>query len=156
MIYGLVAEWQKHKRNFPAIFDKAFAFLEHNDPALLADGEHPIDGDTLFMSIASLRTKDESLLRFEAHRKYIDIQIPLSGREKFLCAPSLAGMNVAEDLYAASDIAFYTPPASHSSLILDPGHFVVFFPGEAHCPCCAVTPGGEDLRKVVFKILWTD
>jgi biofilm protein TabA len=64
-------------------------------------------------------------------------------------------MAVAEDFPEERDLAFYTPPASHSSLILGPGHYAVYFPGEPHRPCCAVTQGGEDIRKVVFKIFWT-
>lgn len=154
MIYGLVADWRRDKRYFPAVFDAAFAFLAANDAALLADGKHPIDGERLFASVESLRTQGDALRRFEAHKKYLDIQLLLAGREKHRYAPSLDGMAVTEDLLRERDLVFYTPPASYSELILGPGHYAVYFPGEPHSPCCAVTPGGEDIRKIVFKILW--
>ena len=154
MIYGLVSEWQRDKRHFPTVFDRAFAFLEKNDVAALADGKYPIEGERLFASVESLRTQDETTRRFEGHRKYLDIQVLLAGLEKQLYAPGLAGMNVLEDNLEQGDIAFYSSPARHGSLVLEPGQYAVYFPGEPHCPCCAANPGGDAIRKVVFKILW--
>ena len=156
MIYGLVADWPKNKRNFPGVFDRAFAFLAGNDVAALADGKHMIDGERLFASFESLRTQDEKERRFEAHRRYLDIQILLSGVEKQLYAPGLSGMNVLEDNLEKGDIAFYSSPARHGALVLEPGQYAVYFPGEPHCPCCAANAGGDAIRKVVFKILWTE
>ena len=153
MIYGTIAGWRNEKKNFPAVFDKAFAFLEGKDIASLS-GKHEIDGDWLFISFDALRTEDQEKRRFEAHEKYLDIQILFSGREKQLYAPDLSGMNVTEDKYATNDIAFYTAPEHYSSLVLEAGHYVVYFPGEPHCPCCAAQPGGDDIRKAIVKIRW--
>lgn len=154
MIYGLVANWRQDEKNFPAVFDKAFAFLKANGAASLAVGKHMIDGENLFASVEELRTQNPAERRFESHAKYLDIQVLLSGREKHLYAPDLTGMHVTEDKLAASDLAFHSAPERHSCLVLQPGHYAVYFPGEPHCPCCAVEPGGEIIRKVVFKILW--
>ncbi|MCC8193803.1 MAG: YhcH/YjgK/YiaL family protein, partial [Deltaproteobacteria bacterium] len=118
--------------------------------------KYPIDGDRVFASVESLFTQDEASRRFEAHRRYLDIQLLLAGREKHLYAPDLRGMVLTEDLLAERDLAFYASPPSPGSFVLAPGHYAVYFPGEPHCPCCAATPGGEAIRKIVFKILWAD
>jgi uncharacterized protein, YhcH/YjgK/YiaL family len=156
MIYGLVANWQKDKRKYPAVFEQAFAFLDQHDVTTLAVGKYPIDGDTIFASVQTLRTQDEEVVSYEAHAKYLDIQIVVAGREKYLASPNLDGVSITENFLEERDVAYYTRPASHCSFIVDPGQYVVFFPGELHCPCCAATPGGEDIRKVVLKIRWTD
>ena len=156
MIYGLAANWQKDKRKYPAVFDQAFAFLAQHDVTTLAVGKYPIDGDNIFVSVQTLHTRDEEVARFEAHVKYLDIQLLVSGREKYLSAPNLDNVTVTEDCLEERDVAFYTRPERYSTIFLDPGQYVVYFPGELHCPCCAATPGGEDIRKVVFKIRWTD
>ena len=155
MIYGSITAWHKEGQYFPAIFDKAFAFLRENDSSSLADGKYLIDGENLFALIGSMRTEDENLRRFEAHVDFLDIQLLLSGREKHLYAVDAEGLDMTEDLLEERDLAFYSRPAQYSSLILAPGHYGIYFPGELHCPCCAVTPGGEEIRKIIFKIRWT-
>lgn len=154
MIYGVLADWQRDKQYFPAVFDRAFAFLADKDIATLAAGRHPLDGDAIFASVERLRTQDEQVRRFEAHQRYLDIQLLLAGREKHRYAPDLHGMTLVEDHLRERDLAFYSPPTSHSSLFLEPGHYAVYFPGEPHSPCCAVTEGGEEIHKIVFKIRW--
>lgn len=42
-----------------------------------------IDGENLWVNIVETELKPISLAKFEAHNKYIDIQIPLSGSEQF-------------------------------------------------------------------------
>src|SRR4051794_4404145 len=71
-------------------FAAAFAFLRH----LLTDkplGRHDIDGDECFALVQSYTTKPIAEAKFEAHRKYIDIQFIQSGQETLLWAP-VAGL----------------------------------------------------------------
>ncbi len=154
MIYGLLTNWQRDKRFFPAVFDTAFAFLAGNDVSALANGKHPIDGERMFASMQRPRTQNEQFCRFEAHQRYCDIQFLLTGREKQRYAPNCSGMTLTEDLLRVRDLAFYTPPPWYSSLILGPSHYAVYFPGEPHSPCCAAAGDGEDIHKIVVKILW--
>lgn len=156
MIYGQLSDWQRDKKLYPAVFDAAFAFLNGKDPLSLADGKYPIDGERLFASFQSVRTETEDKRRFESHAKYADIQLLLSGGEKQLFIPNLAGLAVTEDALQERDVVFYAHPARYSSLLLTPGCFVVYVPGEPHCPNCAVSESGDDIRKIVFKILWAE
>lgn len=153
MMYGLVTNWGKEKKPFPAVFAKAFEFCTGKDFAGLADGRYDIDGDRLYALVQSPATTEAG--RFEVHARYCDIQLLLAGREKHLYAPALSGMRCTEDALESRDVAFYTPPGQYSSLFLDPGHYAVYFPGEPHAPCCSVG-APETIRKIVFKILWVD
>ncbi len=154
MIYGRIADWPRDKAYYPPVWDRAFAFLEGRDPATLADGKYPVDGEKIFASVQTVRTEEQSARRFEAHGKYLDIQLLLSGGEKQLHAPACSGSVLTEDRLRADDVAFYTAPEQYNTLLLSPGHYAVYFPGELHCPCCAARPRGESIRKIVFKIQW--
>lgn len=152
MICGSLDQWQRDRPYFPAAFDRAFAFLEGRDLASLAPGRHDIDGDALFALVQDLTTEDERQLRFEAHERYADLQFIVSGREKQLYAPGGADALLIEDLLAERDLAFYRRPAVCATLILHPGDYAVYLPGELHCPRCAVAFPGEPVRRIVFKI----
>ncbi|MDL2210894.1 YhcH/YjgK/YiaL family protein [Desulfovibrio sp. OttesenSCG-928-O18] len=152
MMYGTVAQWKRDKAYFPAAFDKAFGFLNGKDVLRLAPGRYDIDGDKVFALLQDVPTEDETLRRFEAHAKYIDIQLLLTGREKQLYAPASSGLEITEDRLAQDDVVFYTRPASYNSVFLEPWSYAVYLAGELHVPCCAATLPGETVRKIVFKI----
>lgn len=51
-----------------------------------------------------------------------------------------------------TEAARYERPEKYKRLILKPGEFTVFFPGQAHMPGCYVAKS-EEIKKVVVKIL---
>ena len=63
------------------LFPKAIEFVKNCDLAALPLGRNEIMGDEIFANVmeAQPRTKEE--VPVEVHRKYIDIQIPISGDE---------------------------------------------------------------------------
>ena len=62
-------------------FKIGFEFLLNNDLKSLKDGKYQIKGDEVFANIQSLTTKEKSQKKWEAHKKYIDIQYVISGKE---------------------------------------------------------------------------
>ncbi|MCK7521454.1 MAG: YhcH/YjgK/YiaL family protein [Ignavibacteriales bacterium] len=48
---------------------------------------HDIDGDKLYSPVSEYMTKNEEDAKYEAHRKYIDIQYVASGKELIGVAP---------------------------------------------------------------------
>ena len=116
------------------------------------DGKYVIDGDKLFANVETYETSSESGKLFESHRKYIDVQIMLSGSEVHGVIPldddSLA---VEKEYDPDTDLAFYSTISDHSRIVLSPGEFVIYFPQDCHKPGCAVdTPAS--VRKIVLKI----
>ena len=61
-------------------FPKAFAFLKRGDLASLKPGRYEIDGDNCWAMVQEVKlTPFADGAKVEAHRKYIDIQSPLTG-----------------------------------------------------------------------------
>ncbi len=85
---------------------------------------------------------------FEAHRKYLDIHIMVSGSEGVEIAPpeKLTEFDRAE----ANDFYAYRGEGDYK-LNLSPGDFLVVFPGDAH-RIKMQTAGPQTVSKVVFKV----
>ena len=121
------------------------------------NGRHELEGAELYASLSTYETGNPAEKSHEAHRRYIDIQAVLSGRELLYWAP-LAGLVARRAYSEAEDVAFFEDPAGGGAgLLLDPGSFVVLFPQDAHKPGCRVAggsggTGGETVRKLVLKV----
>jgi biofilm protein TabA len=148
MFHGQLKEWRKLKPAQP--FQTGFEFLEKTDLATMPLGRHDLEGDAVYALVqkASSRTPAEG--KFEAHRKYIDIQFLVSGEEIIQVAPleSLQIMTPYED---TKDIAFYSHPNKFDRIVMHPGCFAVLFPEDGHMPLCH-SGGPHELFKVVIKV----
>ena len=154
MMTGFLRQWDEEKRYFPKAFATAMDFLRGKDLSALEAGKHPIDGDRIFVSIQEAHTEPMSMRRFELHRDYLDIQLLITGRELQGYASLPPGGKAVEDRLDEADVAFYPAPSQEQGLetvLLQPGQYVIYLPGELHCPCCAVD-GPETIFKAVFKI----
>jgi len=132
------------------LFQSAFNWLmTHRD---VADGKHLIRGEDLFVIVETAGTHDPVTRRFEAHRRYIDIQVNLGGGEVMEWMP-VADLRVADDFQPDGDIAFF-----HESLVaptrlhVRPNEFAIFFPSDGHKPVCHPPSGATTYRKFVFKV----
>jgi biofilm protein TabA len=142
--------WRSHKGLDD--FKHAFEFLESLGNRDKAPGRYPIDGDRMYSIIAENNTIPPEAAQFEAHRRYIDIHYLIRGAE-------MIGLAVANKLEEAkpydveNDLALYKRPQVYKRLILMPGDFVVFYPGQAHMPSCNPHNKSEEIKKVVVKVL---
>lgn len=155
MIYGNLQDWEKQKNWFPASFDRAMAFAAIPGLSDLENGTYEIAGKDIFAMAQRPETEMQERRSFELHREYIDIQLLLAGSEKQLFAPepSQGGAGLLEDKLDEADYAFYARPEHCNSVLLRPGDYVIYLPGELHCPNCAPDPQNSGpIHKVVFKI----
>jgi len=131
-------------------WDKAFIFLKNNDLQGLEVKRHDIDGDNLYAPVSEYLTKNEEDARYEAHRKYIDIQYVINGKELIGVAPMSQKKDILEPYDALKDIEFLTVTGGENHLAL-PDRFFVFFPDDAHRPSLK---DGENspVRKIVVKV----
>ncbi len=131
-IIGKLDEIAKYADLHPR-FAKAFEFLSRGIGALaeLPAGKHPIDGEDIFASVDEHQLKDPATAKCEAHSKYIDIQLPLTGPETFgLCETPSAALDGA---FKEKDIVFFDAPCEYVTLV--PGEFAIFFPPyDGHAP----------------------
>jgi YhcH/YjgK/YiaL family protein len=138
---------QYHKDK--AMWDKAFAYLAdaHKLDTLKA-GMYPIDGKNVYASITEGPEKTEETARWESHRKYIDLQYVIRGKEKIGVAQVSTAI-VINPYDDARDAANYT--ANGKYYIATPVVFYLFFPSDAHKPNIHVD-GYDTVKKIVIKI----
>ncbi|TCZ73443.1 YhcH/YjgK/YiaL family protein [Flaviaesturariibacter aridisoli] len=137
---------QYHARQ--ALWDKAFEFLRTRRLAELAPGKYPLLGDSVFVSVTYGPEKDFDSTKWEAHRRYIDLQYIIEGKEKMGVAPLAAAKEVMA-YNETKDVANYS--AEGTFHIADPTAFFLFFPQDVHRPNIRVAEG--NVRKMVIKIL---
>jgi YhcH/YjgK/YiaL family protein len=147
-IYKL-AQWRSYKKLKG--LERAFEFLESPSNASKAPGRYALEGDRLYATIVEDKTRAIETAQFEEHRKYIDVHYLIRGQE-LIGSANPSSMKVAKPYSPEVEAALYERPAKYKRLLLKPGEFTVFFPGQAHMPGCYVDKS-EGIRKVVVKIL---
>lgn len=115
--------------------------------AALPNGRTDVDGDRVFLNVMDADLRPAGDAAFEVHRRYADLQLDLTGGERWGWADSAAPQGAPD---AQKDIGFLTGPEQAAG-VLGGGRFVLFLPGEPHKPSC-LAPGCTHLRKAVVKI----
>lgn len=103
--------------------------------------------DGCYVNVDDYDTREN--LRYEAHRKFVDVQLMVSGEETILCAPICHG-NVIVPYDSNKDVAFYDASMGpYCELLLTEGMAAVFHPWDMHAPCNYSQVRHN--RKLVFK-----
>lgn len=132
-------------------FKKALEFLRRGDIKDLPDGKYEIDGELVYAIVQRYDTIAPAEPKFEAHRKYIDVQFLAAGAEIIGWAP-LEKMKIEEVYDAEKDACFGTVPAgAWTPLRLGAGRLAVLYPEDAHAPRLAAGPKGGVI-KIVVKV----
>lgn len=130
---------------------KALEFLRRPDLLSLPDGRCEIDGERLYAMVQRYATTAVDAPKFEAHRKYIDVQYIAQGTEAIGWAP-LDRVTVTEVYDPEKDALFGGVPAGGwSPVILRCGQFAVLYPGDAHAPKLAAGAPVQ-VMKIVVKV----
>lgn len=154
----MIYDNQKNAAAYEALsenFRAAFEFLRTHDMAALEIGRHEIDGERVFVNIGktALKPWDDGL--WEVHRRYADIQLVISGRERIGVRLPHDGDIIREQY--KDDIMFYEDTQSDNAYIdLTAGEFAVFLPCEMHRPCIKINEDDEYSIKAIFKVLVND
>lgn len=135
----------------PAVISSALDYLRLTDFSQLEAGRYPIDGENVFALVQDPMTQSWEAGLPEFHARYIDIQCLLEGEEGIGYSPANTGLINITDQLAERDIAFVAQQDNESRLLLTPGMFAIFLPGELHRPCRAPNAPMR-IKKVVIKI----
>jgi YhcH/YjgK/YiaL family protein len=132
-------------------FEKAIQYVLATDFSSLETGKYPIDGDTVFAIVNEYTTKPFSECDPESHQDYADIQIMISGAERFGWLPltdQVPGIPYDEE----RDVAFYSLAEEDLNYItVRAGQFILFFPTDIHQPEVFVRQP-DLVKKVVVKV----
>lgn len=147
----MILDSLKNKAQYASLhprFQQVFDFIDNTDLAALPCGRHDIDGDNIFVMVQELDLREVKDARLELHRKYIDIQLLLSGpaemfgwSEKKDCLTPETEFDEAKDIQLFTDIpqCFYT---------VSKGQFTILYPEDGHAPML----GEGFVKKCIFKI----
>ena len=132
-------------------FQKAFEYLKSNDLENMENGKYEILGDEIFVSVQDYQTKQESEGKFEAHKKYADIQFIVTGEEK-LGYQNIENCKPTSFYDETNDIVFLDNQEKQNNFIFaNKNNFLIFFPQDAHMPCISQDKPTY-VKKAVVKI----
>ena len=128
----------------------AFDFLHKHRDGKLPDGEHEIDGRSVYAIVMEVATREQKDAIWESYRKYIDIQYVVSGQERMGWVHlDHVKETVTMPYDATKDAALYTGDGTW--LDVKAGEFAVFGPTDVHAPVIRLN-GCQKVRKIVVKV----
>lgn len=131
-------------------FAAAFRALQTPELLQAEPGRYELQGADLFALPQHYTTKPRDKGKWEAHRRYIDIQYVVSGAELMGHAP-LANMSVTEPYNEEKDILFLSGQGNYFTVTA--GQFAIFYPHDVHMPTLAANDVPAPIHKIVIKVL---
>ncbi len=153
MVSGKIADLKRYYSLHPAMefIDK---FMQEYMAEPKPDGGYEIIPGRLKATVSSYETGKAEEKRFEAHKKFADVQVIVKGAERIDWADlSVCTDMLSEEYSKGGDIAFYAEPKFLSKVTLKTAMFMVMFPEDAHKPCVMAGNTPEAVTKIVFKVL---
>ena len=151
MIVDRLDNWQIYFRNplWETIFVELLA-LNKNTPAM----EKKVKDDDVILKVFSYETISPKSpeAELESHKKYIDIHMAITKSEKIEWYPTSV-LKIIKPYDAVEDAVCYErPKQAGASLVMHPGIFAMFWPGDAHMPRLQAAGKPEIIKKAVMKI----
>ena len=126
----------------------ALCALQKPDLLRAEPGRYELQGEDVFALPQRYTTKPHDQGKWEAHRKYIDVQYIVSGTEVMGHA-LLHNLTVSEPYNEEKDVLFLL--GKGNLLIVSAGMFTIFFPHDVHMPTLAVAAPAP-VHKIVIKV----
>ncbi|MDR1860649.1 MAG: YhcH/YjgK/YiaL family protein [Bacteroidales bacterium] len=130
------------------LWDAAFNFLK-GDLAAMAPGKYVLIEGQLIANISEYLTRPVEEARWEAHRKFIDLQYVIAGAEQIGIKP-LASAVLAGEYDAENDVVFFAEQEG-KFVLADPAKMFLFFPEDVHRPG-VLWNSPAPVKKLVLKI----
>jgi biofilm protein TabA len=128
-------------------FKHAFEYVDQIDINAIPVGRHEIDGEAMYALVQEYNSKLKEEGKWEAHRRYIDLQYMVKGAE------GIGYANIHHLQQGEYDTAKdFLPLQGEGDLVtVRSGSFVLLFPEDAHMPGMAVG-NPAPVKKIVLKI----
>ncbi|OUO20771.1 YhcH/YjgK/YiaL family protein [Collinsella sp. An307] len=150
MFVGSLCDIERYRGLFKSL-DVLIDWLADHDPQDLELGSHQILGDKVYANVMEATTRAPEDAHFETHRRYMDLQIDLAGREAFRVT---AGETSPVTPYDEKDDFELVDSDYGIDGNLADGAFALFLAGEPHMPTLVFGEDGPSpVRKVCFKLI---
>ena len=140
----------REKEKYSELTKKCLAFLEAEGGKETSIGKHYTeDGSGIYFIASEGNTKDVEAAKWEAHRKYVDLQVALVVEE----AIKLADLSAMEVLSYDENRDFVACKGEASDcVLLNTADAFYLFPEDAHMPGLSADGAHAYVKKVCFKI----
>ena len=143
----VLLHWEELHKFDALVFKVISDFMTSRDVTTVAAGRYDL-GCGCYVNVDCYETRENT--RFEAHKKYVDVQLMVQGEEEIFCAPLNHG-TVETPYDEEKDCWFFTCDQGPSCTVpLTAGMAAVLEPWDLHAPCNFVEK--RQNRKLVFKI----
>lgn len=129
-------------------FRSVLEILQSLNLDALQSGHIELDGNYIYININKTNSKSPKEAKLESHRRYIDIQMPLTSNETFGVKPIQECLSPIGNFDTERDIVFYND-TPNEYITLCKGEFIIFFPEDAHAPCINTA---DNHLKLIAKI----
>ena len=150
MFKGNLSELNNYQQQLPSKLLSIIEQVKLRIDDSVENGRYQIEGDDVFFFVVDDNTQLLSERRSECHRKYLDVQILLSGEERF--GYSLQPFQtLADDQLDTKDIAFSEDLIDEQFADLNPYDFIIFKVTQPHRPLVAINQP-MPVRKAIIKV----
>lgn len=129
------------------LFKQLFDYVKQHDLLNMELGRIVLDGENLFINNVELDGVKKEKQVLELHHDYIDVHIPLSGKETIGWKPIEKLEHEMATYSKDSDCALYSDTPT-TFVDIYPGEFLIVYPEDPHAP--AIAEG--KLRKLIAKV----
>ena len=150
----MIKDSLKYTKNYYNLSDKiklALKYLEENNLKDFDNGRYDILGNDIYINVQDYNSKPETQGKWEAHRKYIDIQFIIKGSEK-IGVGTIENFQALEAYDETKDLEFLKiTNDNYQFLNMNENDFTILYPQDVHMPQIAInTP--SYVKKAVVKI----
>lgn len=144
----------KYTKNYYNLSNKiklALEYLKKNDLKAFDNGRYDILGDDVYVNVQDYTSKPETQGKWEAHKKYIDIQFMIKGTER-IGVGEIDNYQTTEAYDESKDLEFLAVANDNYQFInMNENDFIILYPQDVHMPQIAMnTP--SYVKKAVVKI----
>lgn len=148
MIFDKVSEYKTYL-GISEELDVALKLMAETDFSAAENGKYEVC-DGVYYMIFDGNTKPYAEAKWEAHREYIDIHVPLIGAEKD-GVRHISELKESTPYDADMDVLFYTSDSDKELYTVNKGQFMLVFPADGHVPMVAVDEPAY-IKKMVIKV----
>lgn len=145
MIVDTLSNYGKYitlHKDFKSVFD----YINTHNLKDLECGRYELRGNEVFFNLQEYETKP--IQKLEAHKKYIDIQVVISG-EEYMGYTNIENTTISEDYNEERDVLFLN--GNVDKIKANNKTFLIFYPEDAHMPALSINEP-KFVKKAIFKI----
>ncbi len=150
MLVSSIKNYKNILKFFPQL-DIVFNYMLKNINNKTMDGKYNIT-KSIYAVVQTCDPKPKKEQVLEKHKKYIDLQYVISGKEKIGWKFFDKTFKTLKRYNTKKDIAFYSN-IPDTYINLKKGDFVIFFPEDTHAPLCWLSSDRKCIVKIPVKYL---